>query len=114
MGLFSVSGVKFTTARRVAEKTLQAICRHMGRREIVERPVPRPELVVVPSLRDIALALVHDEQGATRQLRKLVGELAVVEPEDFLLRRVDWGLEKFRVPSVHAALANACERRLGF
>ncbi len=91
-GLYSVSGVKFTTARRVAEKVLGLIKRKAGERlpplvseepPEIGTPLPWPEFQ----------RLIGDDPSQARAIaRRIVEEEAVVELSDLLLRRTDWGL----------------------
>ncbi|MBP7146634.1 MAG: FAD-dependent oxidoreductase [Acidobacteria bacterium] len=78
-GLFSVSGVKFTTARAVAERTLRAI---YGRAfaEMRYLAVPRPEPAEFEGRH--LLALDRDA------LRRLLRDEAALHLDDLLLRRV--------------------------
>jgi glycerol-3-phosphate dehydrogenase len=94
-GLFSVSGVKFTTARRVAQKTLRMVL--PGRRFDVSAHCARPTPAAVPSL-----ALLEDWLGngadadperAAREIRRLLDTEAVVHLDDLVLRRTDWGMD---------------------
>ena len=93
VGLFSVSGVKFTTARRVAERTIAKIpaLRHRATAVDESRQRPAPRLVPgAPEFED----LCHENPDAARsQIRSLAQEEAVVHLEDLILRRTDWGLE---------------------
>jgi len=103
-GLFSVSGVKFTTARRVAEKTL-ALMRpgSQGRREAPPRPTAgkRP---YVDWLADPA------EHKIVESFDSAVRDEAVVHLDDFFFRRGD-GTE--RPEAVRAAVPALC-RHMGW
>ena len=92
-GLFSVSGVKFTTARLVAERTLARISALGDRSATVEgdclRPLPRP----VPGASELEDLWREDPEGAAHQIRHIVQEEAVVRMDDLILRRTDWGLD---------------------
>ncbi|MGB5657963.1 MAG: FAD-dependent oxidoreductase [Thermoanaerobaculia bacterium] len=91
-GLFSVSGVKFTTARLVAEQTLKAVqrFRDLGLPELAS--TPRPEATQWPTLDDV----IEGQAGTNDALRSRFEELAKFESaittEDILLRRTDWYL----------------------
>jgi glycerol-3-phosphate dehydrogenase len=87
--LWSVVGVKFTTARRVAAETLR---RATGRLAGVPNPVPedsstlrRERLRFGPDWR-----AESDPDGA-RILEKLIGDEAVIHLDDLLLRRTSLG-----------------------
>ncbi len=92
-GLFSISGVKFTMARRVAEKTLRAL-----RRRTAGVPAPTPPAVERPSARTpLALDELRDLQAADassarRLVRRLVEEESVAQMSDLVLRRTDGGM----------------------
>lgn len=88
VGFYSVSGIKFTTARLVAEKALKQIYHGaLAKPEPVEAPTPAniPDAVEFESLLDSA------PQQAQTIVRRLVREEAVVSVEDLLHRRTDWG-----------------------
>jgi glycerol-3-phosphate dehydrogenase len=90
-GLFSVTGVKLTTARRVAERTLRAVHRHAGTTLPLPSSQAPPTPTIPPSLEDFR-ALVRDDSPAARELVERVIETeSVVRLEDLLLRRTDWG-----------------------
>jgi glycerol-3-phosphate dehydrogenase len=91
-GLFSVSGVKFTTARLVAEQTLSLIQRFRGRGLPDPISTPRPPATRWPTLDDV----IEGQAGTNDALRSRLEELAELESaittEDILLRRTDWYL----------------------
>ncbi len=91
-GLFSVSGVKFTTARLVAEKTLRVLQRRGSlaapRPALIERPTPR----AIPDRLELARMLETNPGQARDVAARLVESEAVVHLDDLLLRRTDWGI----------------------
>jgi glycerol-3-phosphate dehydrogenase len=93
-GLFSVSGIKFTTARRVAEKTLESVSaegvlmREVTSPQAGEPPRPSP-LPDASRMRDL---LSTDPVEARAVVQRAVSEESVVALEDLLLRRTDWGV----------------------
>jgi glycerol-3-phosphate dehydrogenase len=88
-GLFSVSGVKFTTARLVAEKTLKkAFGRSLRVRRDTTRPPPM-QGVCGDSLLDGASPLDGPPEQARARLRALAEQEAVLGLDDLLLRRLD-------------------------
>jgi glycerol-3-phosphate dehydrogenase len=91
-GLISVSGVKLTTSRAVAEKVLVRVFAQLGERlpepGRIERPVPTPPLPL-----DAFLDLAGRDRGAAgAYLRGIMERESVVHMDDLLLRRTDWGL----------------------
>jgi glycerol-3-phosphate dehydrogenase len=101
-GLVSVSGVKWTTARKVAAATIDSIAPRRPvaalRRDIVPQPPPWPEY------RELALS----DPGAARAiLDRIVSDEAPRTTDDIVLRRTDWG----SVP-VHAEEARTTVVRL--
>ena len=82
-GLVSVSGVKFTTARRVAQKTLeQAFGRSLPAiRAEATRPLPMQDATGSP--------LDGPSEQVAARLRALVDEESVLALDDLLLRRMD-------------------------
>jgi glycerol-3-phosphate dehydrogenase len=106
-GLYSVSGVKFTTARRVAEKTLARI---RGGRPRSRSPFPpRGEPPAGTSWEEMRELLASDPAAARDIARRIAREEAVVRVEDLLLRRTDWGLH----PEAPADLERTVEELLG-
>ena len=89
-GLFSISGVKFTTARLVAERTLT---RAFGRSLSAVRPEatrpPPMQGVCAESLLDSASLLDGPLEQARAALRALVQEESVLTLDDLLIRRLD-------------------------
>jgi glycerol-3-phosphate dehydrogenase len=107
-GLYSVVGIKFTTAPLVAEAALQLI---FGDR----LPATRPDRgvdgrgysthtdVLVDG--DLALSLERDKLRAV--LNAVAVEEGVVEPEDLLLRRTNWMFTATDLPSLRSEIAAA-------
>ena len=81
-GLTVVSGVKYTTARFVAEKTLRQICQRTQRNFPNYQNVTRPPSVTRPQLQPDTLPSVQDLQNWMKQE-------SVLQIEDLLLRRCD-------------------------
>jgi glycerol-3-phosphate dehydrogenase len=90
-GLFSVSGVKYTTARDVAQKALYVVFAG-GKRDLSYRPDTNRPPSNTPQLDlqhpDALLNGDDPQQGET--LRRLVQDESVVYLDDLLLRRTDW------------------------
>jgi len=109
-GLFSVSGVKFTTARLVAEKTLRRVCATQARAlppiTGPARPAPQPWL----SLDRFEELVERAPEKAAADMRRMVVEEAVLHLEDLLLRRTDWGID----PSRRRATGEQVARLLGW
>lgn len=91
-GLVSVSGVKLTTARAVAHRALAPFFQRQGRRlpEPDRRSVRPPADPPVSLDRFLRLA-ERDRVVAHDYLRDLMERQSVVQLEDLLLRRTDWG-----------------------
>jgi glycerol-3-phosphate dehydrogenase len=89
-GLFSVSGVKFTTARLVAQKTLtRAFVRSLrAPRSDATRPAPVAG-VCGASISDGASPLDGPMEQVSARLRALAEQESVLGLEDLLLRRLD-------------------------
>ena len=87
-GVYSVSGVKYTTARLVADKALQRILGTRHRLNRIERPAPLPDLDVEAVTRWVE----EDRPRAIEHIGRIVREEAVLYPDDLLLRRSDWGM----------------------
>ena len=98
-GLFSVSGVKFTTARKVADRVLQRIYGSTSTPD----PAPRPPSLV-PLWEEFDSVLRSDPETARRTVGRIVEEEAVMCLDDLLLRRTDWGLHPAAPPDVAARI----------
>lgn len=83
-GLFSVSGNKLTTARRVAEQTLRLIT-GTDRHDAYHRPADTDR----PAITDLAYDWLPDanETDWSHGLRQLIREESVVHLDDLVLRR---------------------------
>jgi len=93
-GLFSISGVKYTTARLVAQKTICAIGALRNQRFIIQPETERPESSRSIGLED-SLGLQHqDPELVFGQVRSIVQEESVVHLDDLLLRRTEWLLNE--------------------
>jgi len=91
-GLFSLSGVKFTTAPDIARRVLDRAT-GKGTRErdaFMANPPTAPPWMAPHEFRE--LRRTSPERAATL-LRSIVADEAVVYQEDLLLRRLDWGLD---------------------
>jgi glycerol-3-phosphate dehydrogenase len=86
-GFYSISGVKFTTARRVAEAALRTIFGRKMRplRDGVERPDPLVDL----SDQTLLEAAAPLDSAMESLMRRIACAEAVIHPEDLLLRRLD-------------------------
>jgi glycerol-3-phosphate dehydrogenase len=105
-GLVSVSGVKFTTARDVAERALR---RALPALPPVGSDSVRPAAAELPSL------VVNDygelPEPAAEALRRFAADEAVVHTEDLLLRRGAWADDPRRLQGVEDAVRAALRRR---
>ncbi len=121
-GLFSVSGVKYTTARRVADKALVQVFGDMLPGSWPSSRSGRPQTRVVPDLDDLKLIDVDGEATQQRTgslvanpstvetLRRMAEEETVVHLDDLILRRADWGW----VPDEARAVASKICQALGW
>jgi glycerol-3-phosphate dehydrogenase len=104
-GLISVSGVKFTTARRVAEQVCTIILERRHRRyqpDVLTRsggPVP-------VSAEETRSRIARDPGAFRTEVARIVAEEAVVHPEDLLLRRTEWGADSSIGPALAAVLGD--------
>ena len=89
-GLFSVSGVKFTTARLVAEQTLEKIQTHRGHSLAEPSGASRPVPIEWPSAEEMLAERADDTELLRNRLERLAEMEAVVALEDILRRRTDW------------------------
>jgi len=91
-GLVSVSGVKLTTARLTAEKTVRHLCRRLGRPFEVVQTVGRPPPAAPPEAAAFRRLCQADPGAARAVVDRIVETEAVRCLDDLLLRRTDWGL----------------------
>jgi glycerol-3-phosphate dehydrogenase len=89
-GLFTVAGVKFTTAPIVAARALRVAGFRTGS-SVVE--VPRPPAREMPDALGFRRTLASAPAHAADWLRRLAAEESVLSVEDFLHRRTDWALD---------------------
>jgi glycerol-3-phosphate dehydrogenase len=105
-GLVSVSGVKYTTARDVAEQALRCALPAMPP---LEAESDRPPAAELPSL------VVNDHGKlpgpATEALRRFAAAEAVVHTEDLLLRRGAWADDPRRQQGMEDAVDAALRRQ---
>jgi glycerol-3-phosphate dehydrogenase len=91
-GLYSISGVKFTTSWDVAEQVLElASPRLPPMRQAVEPPERRTLSAVTPLLTG-QIRAVPPAQQLDEQLRGVAASEAVRQADDLLLRRTNWGV----------------------
>lgn len=102
-GLFSISGVKFTTARLIAEGTVNRVENLLGNCSGLACAQQRPAATPGLSLTAMQAALANNPDAARDEIRRLVSQEAVVHLDDLLIRRTDWGTE----PGESAAVARA-------
>ena len=92
-GLLSVSGVKFTTARRVATRAIGRMSFSCdGVSGVVgseRRPVPQ----LVPDADEFERLCRDSPRQAAEKIQSLASGEAIVHLEDLVLRRTDWGLD---------------------
>jgi glycerol-3-phosphate dehydrogenase len=115
-GLFSVCGVKFTTARRVAEDTLAVVARSCGLPRDQARlgdcgGPPRPRNV--PDAARMRRLLSEDRPRAGRLVERIRSEEAVVHLDDLMLRRTDWGLLPSESIELRPALVGLVRAKTG-
>jgi glycerol-3-phosphate dehydrogenase len=110
-GLYTVSGVKFTTARLVAQRTLLKV---FGYRSSVPDPDPRPQSRTQTAISQLSVvrdgSSSHFNIETTLRLRQWAENEAVVHLDDLLLRRIDWQGD----PTSGAAVARASCKALGW
>jgi glycerol-3-phosphate dehydrogenase len=92
-GLFTVSGVKFTTARLVAEKALRLIYGGQLRTSPAQKSAERPPTLPYLHLSEFDQLCSTNQDAATAHLQRLVDEESVIYLEDLILRRTNWGMD---------------------
>jgi glycerol-3-phosphate dehydrogenase len=92
-GLYSICGVKFTTARLVAERTLALVLGSRDRRDAGSSP--RPAAATNWTCRDIDFSNGKNRDAYMSSLRQIIENEAVINLQDVVFRRTDLR----RVPS---------------
>jgi glycerol-3-phosphate dehydrogenase len=110
-GLFSVSGVKLTTARRVAEKTLREIQSWRGRSLPAPSGPARPDPQRPLPWNELRSLWQEDADSAQEHVRRLIAEESVLHLEDLMLRRTDWAVDPRRAESRADLLAPLVARQ---
>lgn len=100
-GLVSVSGVKYTTSRDVAEQGLRKAIRDLPE---LQANAGRPEAAVVPALETTTGRLTA---GVADGVRRFAFDEAVVYAEDLLLRRGAWTDDPRNFELLEAAVTSA-------
>jgi glycerol-3-phosphate dehydrogenase len=103
-GLVSVSGVKFTTARLVAERTLTTLGRYLGRLPVRSNAHRPPPASGIDFDRPGSCAPGSAEAGA---LTTLVKEEAVMTLDDLLYRRTNWAITERNIDALRRRVSNA-------
>jgi glycerol-3-phosphate dehydrogenase len=110
LGLWSISGVKYTTARLVAEQTLRRVFASSGRdlrvRPRTERPEPAPALLAS----EVPPVLSVDTGEIAKVLTTVVDEEAVVYIDDLLHRRTEWTADPRRTNALVASVTRLLGR----
>jgi glycerol-3-phosphate dehydrogenase len=106
--LYSVTGIKFTTARKVGARALDQI---LGAGDARAHPVPDAPKVSWATKWLLDGVATRDMPGeeAVRMIRDVAAEESAVSAEDFWLRRTNWVFTGQEIP----ALARLTERAVG-
>jgi glycerol-3-phosphate dehydrogenase len=97
--VYSVSGVKFTTANRVARKTLVKIGHSSGADEDGSALPLSPATTVVT---DAGTLWTLEDQALRSALRTLIQEEGVCSLDDLVLRRTNWATTEVDLEGVRA------------
>ena len=88
-GLFTVSGIKYTTAPVVAERALRRMFRSKLLPTGPDRTVDRTGALAGIEIREIARSLAETPGPAARELQRLIDEEMVLHLDDLILGRLD-------------------------
>jgi glycerol-3-phosphate dehydrogenase len=105
-GLFTLCGVKYTTARAAAQRVLAVVFQQRDRRVPDYGTVPRPAAPHGLNLRRFPAAALQQSSGVSN-LQALVEEESVMALDDLLFRRTDWCWNPCRAQEVRDAVARA-------
>jgi glycerol-3-phosphate dehydrogenase len=111
-GLYSVSGVKLTTARLVAEKMLRRILSDSEKQlppPLVDRPL---QSAPPPGRSEFEALLRNNRQGAQELVHNIIDRESVVCWDDLLLRRTDWGSCPIGIDTLRTELHDLAQRVL--
>jgi glycerol-3-phosphate dehydrogenase len=89
-GLYSLTGMKFTTARRVAERALAKLYPALRPSATACGANVRPLAAATALLLDGARVAAMDPLDAMTLIRDTAAAESVMHPEDFFLRRTNW------------------------
>jgi glycerol-3-phosphate dehydrogenase len=109
-GAFSVSGVKFTTARLVAEKVIRQV---FSNRTLI--PVAKDERAKTTPLNELGSIYPYDwqpndnNQEWKEQLTNIIKEQSVLHLEDLILRRTTLGDNPLRALAIAPSLVELFE-----
>jgi glycerol-3-phosphate dehydrogenase len=111
-GLWSVSGVKYTTSRLVAEHTLRRCYAASGRDLSVRPGTERPPPVVGPTDALPACPTGRHRDETKRLIEAIVEDEAVIYMDDLLSRRTDWGTDPATADAAAETVTELLGRRL--
>lgn len=100
VGLYSVSGVKYTTARLVAEKTLRRIYPQTKRKTTYNDKTVRPTPDNHPHLKEFDDTITNLNKTLTKKLKHMFEEESILHLDDLMLRRTDWTNAPFYSPKI--------------
>ena len=103
-GLVSVSGVKFTTARLVAEEALMTLAPQLARQP-VRGHTARPALAIEPDMADRAPRVFGTDEIAVAN--RIARDEAVMTIDDLLFRRTNWAMTAPDVDVLRRRVAEA-------
>jgi glycerol-3-phosphate dehydrogenase len=90
-GLFSVSGVKYTVARKVAESVLRRLAATVSSDGLTPPTDPAPPPNAIPEVESMRTIVAQNPTAARELIRTIAQTEAVRSAEDLLFRRTDWG-----------------------
>jgi glycerol-3-phosphate dehydrogenase len=113
-GLWSIAGIKYTTAPTVAARLLDRVS-EVGRGRSTGSCSGRPEPAGRPmEWSDFQALEVSDPEAASRILQRLQDQEAVLFAEDLVLRRTDWANDPAFDPQVVTRVAKTLGIRTAF
>jgi glycerol-3-phosphate dehydrogenase len=107
-GLYSVSGIKFTTARKIAEKTIGNLFPSMREKKgcFYDLHSPPPDSLETAGIYDFDWRPDQEDQTWKAEMRQLIERESVVHLDDLMIRRTSLGDNPSRATAMGPSLCD--------